>query len=428
MYYPRAHMSETKKVRLREPKREGQEVVFVIAEDSLAPDHPARLLWTALGRFDLSAFTVDAKAVEGHVGRSVTSPRMLLTLWGYSLLEGVVHARQIVRLLARDFVYQWIVGGVSVRRSTLSVFLVSHREALLELLADVVGALMDAKLLFLPEHRLAQDGTKVRADASIASFRTAEGLRECREQAELHLKAVLARLDEPSLSEPEQLARERGAMDVLDRVKAATEAVEEVRATRSEGRNKKQQSTEAKASTTDPECRMMRMADHSMAPGYNLQFATVGDPRGGSLTVVGVRVVAEGNDKGSLMPMRKVITFLSGFTPSEVLADPDHLSLATLRQAAQEGLNVISRMPKRWNPESPDHDAITRAWIRRMASEESRRIYRARLPIAERPNALLKGKLKLRRMPVRGLERVECVALMAAVMINLHEHRKFWLN
>ena len=52
----------------------------MVAEDSLAPEHPARLLWTMLGDFDLSGFADEAKAVEGRAGRAVHSPRMMLTL------------------------------------------------------------------------------------------------------------------------------------------------------------------------------------------------------------------------------------------------------------------------------------------------------------------------------------------------------------
>lgn len=62
----------------------------MMAEDSLPLSHPARLLWTALGDFDRSAFVVDAKAVDHTAGRRVYSTRMILTLWGYALSEGRV--------------------------------------------------------------------------------------------------------------------------------------------------------------------------------------------------------------------------------------------------------------------------------------------------------------------------------------------------
>lgn len=399
----------------------------MVAEDSLPLSHPARLLWTALGDFDLSAFVVDAKAVDHTAGRRVYSPRMMLTLWGYALSEGIVHARQIARLIHRDVTYRWIVGDVDVGRTRLSDFLGRHREALIDLLADVLGALMDASLLWLPNHRLAQDGTKVRADAAIGSFRTAEGLAECRVHAELHLKAVLATMDEPPLSAREQQARERGAMDVLDRIKAATAAAAEVAAQRAASHDPKRKAT-AKGSTSDPDARLMRMADGSIAPAHNFQFATLGDPAGGPVAIVGVLVTSAGNDKGSLLPMRATVGELTGHTPDEVLADPDHVTLDDLRLASAEGFTIVSRVPERWTPKGKGQDDVTRAWMLQVETEESKAVYRGRKALAERPNAILKDTFHLDRLTVRGRERVECVAWLIAVMITLHEHRKHWLN
>ena len=64
-------MTESLKVRVREPRREGQEVVTRIGEDSLPLEHPARLLWEVLGLLDLGAFTAGAKAWLGPAGGSL---------------------------------------------------------------------------------------------------------------------------------------------------------------------------------------------------------------------------------------------------------------------------------------------------------------------------------------------------------------------
>lgn len=421
-------MSKRAAPRIREPKREGLEVTFVVAEDSLPPEHPARLLWTALGDFDLSGFVDEAKAVQGRAGRATYSPRMMLTLWGYALCNGVVHARHLARLIEQDFTYRWIVGDRPVQRSALSAFLADHRPALVDLLADVLGTLMEAGLLFLPSQRLAQDGTRVRADASRDSFVTAEGLATRRAQAELHLKAVLAKMDDPALSAREQQARERGAMDVLDRLKAATAALKQVQAQRAKSHNKKRSTTEPTASTTDPDARLMKMADGGFAPAYNVQFATVGNPSGGPVAIVGVQVTNQGTDKASLWPMREQITALTQSTPIQVLVDAEHLTLEDLRRAERESLEVISTCPEHWNPEGRDQDDVTRRWMAHMETEAARAVYRGRMALAERPNAILKACMKLRRLPVRGLERVEGLMLLVAISINVREHRRYWLN
>lgn len=421
-------MSKRAAVRIREPKREGQEVVFVVSEDSLAPEHPARLLWTALGDFDLSGFADEAKAVEGRAGRAVYSPRMMLTLWGYALYDGVIHARRIAQLIHSDINYRWIVGDRPVQRTALSDFLAKHRHAMIDLLADVLGALMESGLLFLPEQRLAQDGTRIRANAARGSFVTAAGLESRRAQAELHLKAVLAKMDEPALAAAEQQARERGAADVLDRIKSATKALKEIQEQRAQSHNKKRSTTTPTVSTTDPDARVMKMADGSFKPAYNVQFATVGDSTGGPVAIVGVRVTNQGTDKTSLWPMREQITSLTGSTPLQVVVDAEHLTLEDLRRAEREHLDVISTCPEHWSPEGRDQDEVTRKWMARMATEQAREIYRSRKALAERPNAIVKATMLLHRLPVRGLERVEGLMLLVAIMINLHEHRRHWLN
>ncbi len=68
---------------------------------------------------------------------------------------------------------------------------------------------------------VAIDGVRVRAAASAPSFRREASLEELREQAALHLKAVLAQKDDPSLSAKHKAAREAKARDFAARVDSA---------------------------------------------------------------------------------------------------------------------------------------------------------------------------------------------------------------
>ncbi len=56
---------------------------------------------------------------------------------------------------------------------------------------------------------------------------------------------------------------------------------------------------EARASTTDPEARVMKFADGGYRPGYNVQFAT--DTESG--VIMGVEVTNAGSDGEELPPM-----------------------------------------------------------------------------------------------------------------------------
>src|SRR5664280_1731198 len=115
---------------------------------------------------------------------------MLLTLWLYAVSLEVSGAQKVERLTQSDAAFRWIVGDQIVGHATLSGFRVGHRAALEQLMTDILGALLQKGLLILDF--VAQDGTRIRASASAPSFRREASLLECREQAALHVKAVLA--------------------------------------------------------------------------------------------------------------------------------------------------------------------------------------------------------------------------------------------
>ena len=64
------------------------------------------------------------------------------------------------------------------------------------------------------------------------------------------------------------------------------------------------------------------------------------------------------------------------------------------------------------------HPAVE-AFDEKMATEQAQAIYRERAPLVEFPNAWIKTKLGLRRFATRGLKKVRCEALWAALTFNL---------
>ena len=115
---------------------------------------------------------------------------MQLSLWLYAISVGIGSAREIARRTQSDDAFRWLVGDKEVGHATLSAFRVGHGTALEKLMTDVLGVLLHKRLVSLD--RVAQDGTRVRASASAPSFRREAALLDCREQAALHVKGVLA--------------------------------------------------------------------------------------------------------------------------------------------------------------------------------------------------------------------------------------------
>jgi transposase len=354
------------KVRMREPFRRQSVMRFELPEDSLPDDHRAKLLWRVVETLDLSAFSTGAKAVEGHAGRPLTSVRMLLTLWLYAISEGIGSAREIERRTQSDEAFRWIVGEETVSHARLSQFRVGHQAALDKLFTDVLGVLLHKDLLSLD--LVAQDGTRVRASASAPSFRREASLEECREQAALHVRAVLAEADDPEATAMEHAARLAAARDYQRRVDEALAVVQQLR---EKGHD------EPRASTTDADARVMKMPDGGYRPGYNVQMATAGSELGGPRTVVGVRVTNVGSDMGSVTPMLDEIERRTGGLPKVLLADANHAKHECIRECDRRGVEALISVPARSQKAGPnaDHDPAVQAWRERMQTEDTQRTF-----------------------------------------------------
>jgi hypothetical protein len=344
---------------------------------------------------------------------------MLLTLWLYAISVGIGSAREIVRRTRSDDAFRWIVGDETVSHARLSTFRAAEGVALDKLFTNVLGVLLHKGLVSLD--LVAQDGTRVRASASAPSFRREASLEECREQAALHLKVVLVEADDPEATAAERAARIAGARDYQERVDAALIAVQELC---EEGKE------DPRASTTDADARVMKMADGGYRPGYNIQMATAGSPQGGSRTIVGVLVTNIGSDMGSVTPMLDQIEDRTGALPKVLLADANHAKHDCLRACAERGVEALISVPSRSQKAGPnaDLDPAVCAWRERMCTDEAKRLFRARASLCELSNAHLKQHHGVAQVLVRGLEKVTCVAMLAALAANLVQHASKWFN
>jgi len=409
--------------RIAEPER--AQVRIECSEDLLPPSHPARLLWEVAGTLDLSPLSDGCQAVEGKAGRRMLSPRMLLTLWMYAVSLAVGSAREIQRLTKEHSGFRWIVGDLKVSHHRLSRFRVGHLEAFNQLVTDVLAALMEKGLLSL--ELVGQDGTRTRAAATAPSFRTYGSLLACREQAALHLKAVLAAADDPEYTRAQHAARAAAARDYQQRVEAAIATVTELQ------KQKKPGDKPARASTTDAEARVMKMGDGGFRPALNVQYAVAGSEMGGPRTIVGVQVTNVGSDMGSLTPMVEQIVQRTGQLPGSLLADTGHAKNEDIAAVHRRGVDVIVPPPETAKSlETLKHDKATDpdvlAWRERMETEEAQRLYRARAGLAELNNAHQKTHHGIEKFLVKGVAKATCVVLLHALTSNILQHAEKLLS
>lgn len=404
------------RVRVQRAERHQVELRAGSLDELLADDHRARVIWESLEGLDLSAFYAPVGSREGSAGRPAIDPRILVALWLYAACEGVGSARELERLCEQHAAYRWICGGVGVNYHTLSDFRVGHSQALDELMTQILGALMHEGLLRL--RRVAQDGMRVRGHAAASSYRRGASLKECLREARKQVLAVKRQLGSENgrTLERHHAAKLRAAEERVARVKKALAKLEEINAGKA-----KAEASQTRVSTTDSECRVMKMADGGWRPAWNIQLATDVESR----TIVGVRVTAKGNDQGQVEAMLEEIGRRTEKLPKEHLVDGGYVKLESIERAAQAGVEVFAPLqrPRRpdtdpTKPKASDTPGVV-AWRKRMGTARGRAIYKDRATIAEGTNADLRTWRGLAKITVSGAPKVLCVTLWSVLAFNL---------
>jgi transposase len=404
-------------LRLRRANRDQVTPVPAHLDALLPDDHLARLLWQAVEQLDLAAFAAGLKVVEGGPGRAAADPAVLVTLWLYATSQGVTSARALARLCVEHVAYIWICGGMSVNYHTLSDFRVAHADALDGLMTRVLGLLRHAGLVEFAH--VAQDGVRVRASAGAASFHRQATLEQSLAEAEALLAALPAGAGPPDDDPPtarQRAARERAARERAERVRAALAALPAAQAAKDPAKR-----GEARVSATDPEARVMKMADGGFRPAYNVQLAADTAHQ----VIVGVAVSASGSDMAQAPGMVAQVQERLGDLPADWLMDGGFAGQPAIERLEAAGVRVVAPVAK---PKAPDRDPhqplagdspALAAWRARMGLEEVKLLYRLRAATIECVNAKARALYGLTQVRVRGVVKVRCAALWVALAHNL---------
>ena len=416
---PRVLLAERNQIELR----------AVDLDATIALDHPARRVWAFVEGLNLSALYGDIGSVEGQAGRAAIDPKILLALWLYATVDGVGSAREIERLTQAHDAYRWICGGVNVNHHTLSDFRCARVELLDEWLMHSVAVLLEQDLVKL--ERVAQDGMRVRASAGAASFRRRSTLERCLEEAQAQIEALKREIeaDPDASNQRRRAARERVAEEQKKRIVQALDQLAEVEKQKNkklvakkgnESEEQYQKRSEPRASSTDSEARVMKMADGGYRPAYNIQFTTATD----SQIIVGVDVNNIGSDLGQLSPMLDQVEQRYGERPAQWLVDGGYARHDDIEDAEGRGITVYAPVPKPKDPSRdphvalPDDSEAIAQWRERMGSDAAKDIYKQRAATAECVNAIARGR-GLMQFVVRGLNKVKAVALWYAIAHNM---------
>jgi transposase len=457
----------------------------VDVERLIGEEHPARAIWTVVGRLDLSPFyrAIESSAEEG--GRPAFDPHLLISLWVYAYSQGIGSAREVARRCEFDPAFQWLTGLEEVNYHTLADFRVEKQKELDELFTQVLAALSQEGLLTLEQ--VMQDGTKIKAQASTRSFQREGTIQGHLQQA----RQRLAEMGDPRNEETSPKAKQAQARARREQQKRLEHALEELQKLQAHKSGEKAKS-ETRVSTGDPQARVMKQSDGGLALSYNAQIST--DATHG--LIVGVAVTQEANDSAQLLPAVDRIEERLKKKPQQMVADGGYTTRDNIEKLARRGIDFLGSM--RWEnvpsgtslpgrlppsaflyhpeenryvcpedkilhpqgrcqprpglvyyryearaedcqsclrkpeccPENekrgrsvarPEESPVVIAFRRKMASAEAQAQYRRRGRVVEFCHAWIKSKLGLRQFHVRGMAKAQMELLWACLTYNLQQ-------
>jgi Transposase DDE domain/Transposase domain (DUF772) len=258
---------------------------------------------------------------------------LLIAVWLYGYSQGVSSARELERQMEYEPGLMWLSGMQVINHHWLSDFRIEHGAALTDLFTQMLVVLSDAGLVKM--RLVAHDGTKIRAQAGVDSFRREATLRE-------KLEAARQLVEEDPQADGggnrrQQAAQQRARRERRERTESALEQLQKVQANLKEAKRKDR----ARVSLSEAESRLMKHGDNAIAPSYNAQVSTDAD----SGVIVGVHLSQSADDSHELQPAMEEIHNNLGRRPEQVVADGGFTNRESIQRMAEQGIDFYGSLP-----------------------------------------------------------------------------------
>lgn len=301
-------------------------------EDFVAADHPVRVIDALVDKLDLAALGF-SKAVTKETGRKPYDPADLLKLYVYGYINQVNTSRRLERECQRNLEVMWLLGRLAPDFKTIADFRRDNGIAIRQACRAFIQFCRQAGLL---QGRLvAIDGSKFKAAASKYQALNRTQLNRDRAKVERQVADYLARLDTAdkhdveSGMEREQVQAALRRLERLDRYEQAMDLGER-----------------DQHCDTEPDARNLRSSRDGMVLGYNVQTAVEADTG----LIVHHEVTQDAGDNRQLLPMAVQAKAVLGHDELTVLADAGYSNGE--QQAILEEQGITANVPRRVVPNS----------------------------------------------------------------------------
>ena len=439
--------------RFKAPNREQLMLFPPNLNDWIDDKHPARYALSFVEKADLSAIYATYNQVGD--GQPPYEPRMMVAILLYASMVGVYSSRDIERKLNDDIGFRFIAGNLRPDHDTIADFRQKHRKTLQSMFKLSVKVAMRSDLISLAH--VAVDGTKVRANASLAKTLPQKQLDEligktvgahfdeaCRVDAEEDKKFgkgnngymlpdslasqealdawMQQQIDEvlqeeassssssSSNPEPKAPSKKDKKLEKWRKAKAALEEKERKRKEADPTGKRERDATRKrngkpyvpKINVTDPDCRtMLFAAGQGHQPAYNCQIAVDSDHG----LIVSALITQEGNDIRQLAPVLRQTRENTEWLPSNVTADNGYLNFGDIESPEFASVEFYVAARAAMGKDGPD--SKMERMRQKLATELGRQIFSKRKAIVEPVFGILKHARKVRQFLMRGREKVE---------------------
>ena len=391
-----------------------------------------------------------SKKFVSTVGPLPYHPKMMISLLLYGYCTGVYSSRKIERNTYVDIGFNFLAGGYHPDHVSIARFRNENLDEFEGIFLQVL--LMCKKAGLVKLGKVAIDGTKIKANASIRKTKNYEAVAKEYEELEKTVNELVVKAKRIDNTEdkrygadkrgdelPEKLRNARNRMKELERIKeemeieakeiadrkagmiAQREKEEKESGKKKRGRKPKRLSDipdeKARHNFTDPDSRIMKNnADGAFIQGYNAQTVVDVD----SQVIITSEVTQDENDKHMAVPLiLKLMDYLGVDDPADIAnikitLDAGYFTGTEIEKLVGMGLDIfitpdgsyskgkeiqlIGRIPK-------DMSFIDRM-RRKVKTIKGKKIY-AKRKIVEAPFGYIKEARGFRRFSMRGIAKAQ---------------------
>lgn len=419
--------------------------------DWLPAGHLCYLVRDAVASLDLRTFGSMSNETRGAPCYSVV---MMVSVMLYCLCRGVQSSRRMEAMCLDDLGCRYLSGGIAPSYRTFIGFRKLHSAAFSALLGQTALLCIQAKMTDVS--KVFVDGTKIKANASKDMNVPYEKIDRRTQTLDRRIGEIMANLDrndrEDELADDNDdtndsgpVMRERDLM--IERKARLLEAKHQLEEEAKQAKFEQQSRPRSErchraysgiprartfANGTDPDSRLMGLADRSAVQAYNAQVVVEGKSR----VIVGAWLSQKPVDAGEFLPaidaMRKTI----GAAPDLLIADTGYFSKHNVNAALAAGVTAL--MPPKRGPRFEAFVAQTELAQSQLdamepkdrmnavlATQEGHNNYKQRKSTVETVYAMIKGcpgSPGLRQFLRRGLQNCLDDWLLICAVHNLKRY------